>query len=83
MFQEAKVQSREEDEQLERSTKKVKENHSEGTVRFPSSPRAGGEGGGAHTRKNFWGRYREHLSRPLQLRTTWSLKQSLMTKHQI
>lgn len=51
MFQEAKVQSREEDEQLERSTKKVKENHSKGTVRFPSSPRAGGEGGGGSSYK--------------------------------
>ena len=81
------MRSREEEEELERRTKKVKENHSQGIARFPSSPRAGGERGGgggeAPTRRNFWGRYWEHLSMLLQLRLTWRLKQSLMTKHQI
>ena len=43
------MRSREEEEELERRTKKVKENHSQGIARFPSSPRVGGEkrrGGG-------------------------------------
>nr|POE84107.1 hypothetical protein CFP56_65319 [Quercus suber] len=43
---EAAVQSREEDEELERSTKKVKENHSQGTTSCPASLRTDGRGGG-------------------------------------
>ena len=44
MTQEATIQSREEDEELERSTKKVKENHSHGTTSHPTSPRTDGRG---------------------------------------
>lgn len=43
---EAAVRSREEDEELERSTKKVKENHSQGVNSRPASPRTNGSGGG-------------------------------------
>ena len=46
MTQEAAVRAREEDEELERSTKKVKENHSQGTTSCPISPRTDRRGGG-------------------------------------
>ena len=55
MAQEAAVQSREEDEELERSTKKVKENHSQGTTSRLASPRTERRGGGFSYKEKLMG----------------------------
>lgn len=51
MSTEAAIRSREEDEELERSTKKVKEHHSQRTSSTLSSPRAGWGGGVSYKEK--------------------------------
>ena len=78
LTQEAAIRSREEDEELQRSTKKVKESHRANAMltSTPHNP----EGSQKSYKERLIGEIPGHMRKPLGLKLVWTLRWNLTMK---